>query len=244
VTNPARPGTSAVVAVLGAVALLLVLVTWTASIGPDGVASTSHARPAGSARSSPSGAVTHGRLGREEVDQSSTGGPSDLMAAVGVALVGVSVVGLFVVAAWSLTKVRLRWRSRRGAVELAKCTTPTVDPDVATLVAEAMAAEAEEQRDLLAHDTEPRNAIVECWYRFEGQANRSGLERLAWQTTAEYVAGVLDLVRADRDAVAGLADLYREARFSDHPITEVHRLAALVDLDAIQRSLRTLTRTS
>ena len=34
-----------------------------------------------------------------------------------------------------------------------------------------------------------------------------------------------------------LADLYREARFSDHPMTEDHRQAALEALDAIHRSL-------
>ena len=42
VTTPARAGTSAVVAVLGAAGLLLVLVTWAASIGPDRVVSGGH----------------------------------------------------------------------------------------------------------------------------------------------------------------------------------------------------------
>ena len=41
-TTPARAGTSAVVAVLGAVGLLLILVTWAASIGPDRVVSGGH----------------------------------------------------------------------------------------------------------------------------------------------------------------------------------------------------------
>ena len=65
---------------------------------------------------------------------------------------------------------------------------------------------------------------------------RAGVERRPWQTTAEFVLGVLDLVGADRGAVARLADLYREARFSDHPMTDEHRREALDALDADPRA--------
>ena len=111
--------------------------------------------------------------------------------------------------------------------------------DSAAQVTEVMSEDAEEQRTLLAIEGEPRNAIVECWHRFEQQAVRAGVERRPWQTTAEFVLGVLDLVGADRGAVAGLADLYREARFSDHPMTDEHRRQALDALDVIHASLRT-----
>jgi hypothetical protein len=106
-------------------------------------------------------------------------------------------------------------------------------------VAEVMSEDAEEQRSLLAVEGEPRDAIVECWHRFEQQAVRAGVERRAWQTTAEFVLGVLDLVSADQGAVAALAELYREARFSDHRMTDDHRRAALEALDSIHGSLRT-----
>jgi hypothetical protein len=105
-------------------------------------------------------------------------------------------------------------------------------------VTEVMSEDADEQRALLAVGGEPRNAIVECWDRFEQQAVRAGVERRSWQTTAEFVLEALDLVGADRGAVAGLADLYREARFSDHPMTDDHRRQALAALDAIHLSLR------
>ena len=98
--------------------------------------------------------------------------------------------------------------------------------------------DAAEQRALLVEVGEPRNAIVACWHRFEQQAVRAGAVRRPSQTTAEFVLDVLDLVGADRGAVAALADLYREARFSDHPITDEHRHAALDALDAIHGSLR------
>ena len=48
---------------------------------------------------------------------------------------------------------------------------------------------------------------------------------------------MLDLVDADSAAVTRLAALYREARFSDHPLDESHRAAALAALDAIHARL-------
>jgi hypothetical protein len=133
--------------------------------------------------------------------------------------------------AW-LARSRHRWRHARPE---------DVDFEVlgsATQVTEVMSEDAEEQRSLLAIGGEPRNAIVECWNRFEQQAVRAGVDRRAWQTTAEFVLAMLDLVGADRGAVARLADLYREARFSDHPMTDVHRREALDALDVIHSSLR------
>ena len=98
--------------------------------------------------------------------------------------------------------------------------------------------DAAEQRAALVEEGEPRNAIVACWHRFEQQAVRAGVVRRPWQTTGEFVLEALDLVGADRGAVAALADLYREARFSDHPMTEQHRRTALAALDTIHGSLR------
>ena len=100
----------------------------------------------------------------------------------------------------------------------------------------AMKEDAAAQRTALAEDGDPRNAIVACWHRFEEQAVRAGAVRREWQTTGEFVLEALEHVGADRGAVARLADLYREARFSDHPLTEDHRRAALEALDAVHRS--------
>ena len=110
--------------------------------------------------------------------------------------------------------------------------------DAATQVSEVIEDDAVEQRVELEEGGEPRNAIVACWHRFELQATRGGVRRKPWQTTSEFVLGVLDLVGADRGAVGRLADLYREARFSDHPMTDEHRRAALEALEEIHRSLR------
>jgi hypothetical protein len=83
-----------------------------------------------------------------------------------------------------------------------------------------------------------RNAIVACWDRFEEQAERVGLAREGWETSSEFTIRVLDLVSADGDAVVRLERLYREARFSEHPIGEGHRQAAVAALEAIHLSLR------
>ena len=69
------------------------------------------------------------------------------------------------------------------------------------------------------------------------QGERAGLPRRASETSSEYALRILDLADADTVPVSRLAELYREARFSDHPITEEHRSEALTALAAIRRSL-------
>lgn len=120
-------------------------------------------------------------------------------------------------------------REERASVGL----TPLEEPvRVATQVVE----DAEEQ-DALLRDGDARNAIVATWHRFEVQGERAGVPRRASETSSEYALRILDLAAADTVPVRRLAELYREARFSDHPITEVHRSEALVVLAAIRRSL-------
>jgi hypothetical protein len=241
VTTPARAGTSAVVAVLGAAGLLLVLVTWAASIGPDRVVSGGHIERILPEEPTETSTADETQEQIDEARHQERGEPPGWLAAIAFA-VEILTVGVVLFLAGRLlrklrelwlarTRRRRRWRPRPEDVEFEVL-------DSAAQVTEVMSEDAEEQRTLLTIGGEPRNAIVECWDRFEQQAVRAGVERRPWQTTAEFVLGVLDLVGADRGAVAGLADLYREARFSDHPMTDDHRRRALDDLDVIHRSLR------
>lgn len=103
-------------------------------------------------------------------------------------------------------------------------------------IAEQMAADADEQ-DALLRGGEPRNAIVDAWSRFEVQGERAGVGRQAAETSSEYALRILDLVSADTGAVNRLAGLYREARFSEHEMTEEHRSEALDALAGVRRSL-------
>ena len=103
-------------------------------------------------------------------------------------------------------------------------------------VARQVAADAEEQETLL-REGDPRNAIVAAWHHFEVQGERAGVARRASETSSEYGLRILDLAAADNGSVNRLAELYREARFSDHPVTEEHRARALAALADIRHSL-------
>lgn len=104
-------------------------------------------------------------------------------------------------------------------------------------VREAMLGDAAAQRQELVDAESPRNAVVACWHRFETQAAAAGVGRRPWETSSEYTMRVLDLVDAHQPAVSRLGQLYREARFSEHEVTEEHRDEALEALDAIHRTI-------
>ena len=237
-TSPARAGTTAVVAVLGATALLLVLVTWAASIGPERVVSGGHIGSANPSKPTSGVTVKHAPRPLKPFPHHHREPPGWQYALAFVLEILTIGVVLFL-AVRLLAKLMQLWltRRRRGRREKEE----EVEFEVlgsAQQVTEVIAEDAVEQRHELEVGGEPRNAIVECWHRFEMQAGRAGIERRTWQTTSEFVLGLLDLVGADRGAVARLADLYREARFSDHPMTDAHRAEALAALDEIHHSLR------
>ena len=240
--NPARAGTSAVLAVLTGVGLLLVLVTWAASIGPDQVVSGGHVEqiaPEDTSTAAPTPDAAQRLL--DKARHQHRGEPPGWIRTVAFVLELLTLGVVLFLAGRLLRRLRQAWqaRSRRRSPPLEEVEFEVLGS--ASRVGDAMEQDATEQRALL-EEGEPRNAIVSCWHRFEGQATLGGVVRRPWQTTGEYVLGVLDLVGADRGAVSRLADLYREARFSDHPMTEGHRQAALDALDTIHRSLTT-TRT-
>lgn len=131
-----------------------------------------------------------------------------------------------------MARDQMRPRSRRvahDAVEFATLDEP------ARLAEEIVAGAAEQ--DAALRDGDPRNAIVAAWQRFEVQGEAAGVGRERWETSSEYALRILDIVAADAGATHRLAALYREARFSEHPITEDHRAEALRALDVIRRSL-------
>ncbi len=150
-------------------------------------------------------------------------------------LEGLVLLGIVALLAWVALRLReaLQRRGRReraaDEVEFAVLGEPA-------RLAAAIVEDAREQEALL-RDGEPRNAIVAAWSRFEVQGARAGSPRREWETSSEYALRILDLVEADSGAVHRLATLYREARFSEHPITEQHREDALGALEGIRRSL-------
>jgi hypothetical protein len=133
--------------------------------------------------------------------------------------------------AWQ-NRPRLHWNRR------------TAPPDFVILddVADAVVADAEAQHAALRTGA-PRNAIVACWLRLEAIIEDAGVEHDPALTAAEFTAAVIARFEVDPVATARLATLYREARFSAHPMDEPHRQAAIAALDAIHAGLRATTRT-
>jgi len=137
-------------------------------------------------------------------------------------------------ALWIVVAAARALLSRRGAEVRTAVGFSALDEP--SRVADQMSRDADAQESVL-REGDPRNAIVAAWHRFEVQGERAGVARQPSETSSEYALRILDLASADSGAVNHLARLYREARFSTHPITEEHRSAALAALDGIRRSL-------
>jgi hypothetical protein len=233
----------AVAAVVGTVLLVTLLVTWAASTGPDAVLTGNGPSPHRSRvvpSDGPSDSVSP-TPAPTTTNQHAL--PRDVAEALGRLLRALAAVFAVVVLVAALVAVLLiarrsweRWELRRQPPPLP----PDVDFDVVETprrIAEAIALDAERQRRLLSDEEHARNGIVACWHRFEEQAAGTGVVREEWETSAEFTLRVLELVDADSEAVTRLAALYREARFSDHPLDESHRATALAALDAIHARL-------
>lgn len=90
----------------------------------------------------------------------------------------------------------------------------------------------------LRTEGDPRNAVVACWVALEDGVARAGLERSPAETSLDLATRVLARWQVDPEATATLAGLYREARFSRHPVTEQERDRAVSALQRINTGLR------
>lgn len=230
--SPVRASLSAVVGVVGAVGLMLLLVTWAATIGPQEVVTDAGHLTTSAPVSPISVTATPEEQGQARPEG---GGDRDvLFAAVAIVASALATVvmlaALLTVVHWLLTR---DWR-RRTEVEPEEVDFDALDAPAR--LAAVMVADAVGQRRALAAGS-PRNAIVECWHRFEVQAEAVGVRRLPWETSSEFTLRLLDRVSADAAAVVALAELYRDARHSRHEITEENRNRAIEALDVIHRSL-------
>lgn len=72
----------------------------------------------------------------------------------------------------------------------------------------------------------PSNAIVACWLALEKTAAAAGVPRRVSETPSEFTVRVLGAAQVSRPALDRLAELYREARFSEHDLPESARFEA------------------
>ncbi|ABL80990.1 MULTISPECIES: DUF4129 domain-containing protein [unclassified Nocardioides] len=233
-----QASTLAVASVVATALLVVVLGAWAASIGPSGVLRGEGPSPAGTPTVTESTSASAGPAAVDTTSAESRGTPPWVRAFALLVDLAV-VVGLVLLAARYAVLPAVRSVRRRRRARLRRTTEsldfPVLEPPAA--VAQEILADAASQRRLLAEGGSPRNAVVECWHRFETQAAAAGLARGAWETSSEYTMRVLDLVDAHQPAVTRLGELYREARFSEHPLTEAHRQEALAALDDIHRTI-------
>jgi hypothetical protein len=147
-----------------------------------------------------------------------------------------AVVGLMVLLALAYVVVSTWLRVWRERERTTRATTNALTALDAAAGSDVELDEAA-QFDALAHG-EPRNAIVACWLRLEDDVAAAGWPRHVAETSAEYTARVLAAAGLDGEAVTALAALYREARFSSHPLSEDDRNRAAAALRTVHESLR------
>lgn len=227
-------GRAAAVAVVACTVLVAVLATLAASIGTDDVLrGDGPTRVAGSPEV-PTPTPDAGATPASGPDLTDQHDRPTWLAVVQTIVIGGFVVAALFGCAMLLRRLRLPRLKRKAAPEEAVDFEVLPPPSV---IASAIAADADRQWQALLSGA-PRNAIVACWNRFEVQAAAAGVRRERWETSSELTLRVLTAIGASPSAVIGLADVYREARFSRHEVGEELRERAVELLREIQDSLR------
>lgn len=212
---------------LGATVATLVLVAAVAAASPvpvwHSVGFSTRPRPPAGLR------MGHGRQGHQP--QGSWSMPSWLTAFIIVLLLLFALSLAALLAYGSYGWLRSRKASRLQLSE--------PDPDAFDVpdLPEQLTRTTADQLSALYHGA-PRNAIIECWLALETAAADVGIPRRPTETSAEFTGRVLSQYVVDSTAIGNLAALYREARFSEHELTETHRRAAIGALEALDTGLR------
>lgn len=121
-----------------------------------------------------------------------------------------------------------RWRTREVAEDQVAA---------ADIVPEVLLEAVLEGERQLERGT-PANAVIAAWVALEDACRAAGVRDDDSRTAAELVTAVLRSHRVDRAPLDTLAALYREARFSSHPIGEDKRSTARESLVHVQADLR------
>jgi hypothetical protein len=223
-------GRRPVVAALGAVTL--VVVVWAAAIPRPGPVIPTLRR---GDRVRQIGADDPTLGGGPDLDRKLTSGThastSDTVAAIlGWAAFGIVAVG-------ALACLVLLWRAWRRSQE---DRTPPVS-DAADLdldaVAEAVTGDSSQRLAALSAGT-PAEGIVAAWTHLEATLHEAGVPLPRSRTSTEVSVDVLRRYEVDPATLTTLAALYREARWSQHPLTEDDRRRAESAYRSLDADLR------
>jgi hypothetical protein len=121
----------------------------------------------------------------------------------------------------------LLWRRQRRRIQ---------DRGVAADLPRRLAQAVDEGLDELASGP-VADAIIACWLRVHEVALESGIAPKRSDTPEQFVGRILADVQVRAQPLEQLADLYREARFSGHRMSEADRAAARAALEMISRDL-------
>jgi hypothetical protein len=151
-----------------------------------------------------------------------------------IAMYAILILLLLGLAAIVVRRVTLRRRPSRDAEQVAD--PKGLEQDWELTVSQDLARSA--SRGLAAlHEGEPRDAIVRCWTELEDAVEQTGLARDPALTSEEFTAAVLHEYAVKRADIETLGALYREARFSEHPMGEDHRARAIAALRLLRDEL-------
>lgn len=151
-----------------------------------------------------------------------------------VAIVGLAALACLTVCVRALPAVVRSWEDRRPPVSDAAA----IDLDA---LADLVSADAPRRRESLSYGS-PAQGIIAAWTRLEATLRAVGVPLPASRTASEVSVEVLARFAVAPDALRTLADLYREARWSRHPLTEEDRSRAATayrDLDSDLRAIVT-----
>jgi Domain of unknown function (DUF4129) len=101
----------------------------------------------------------------------------------------------------------------------------------------AVSGDASERLDALSTGT-PAEGIIAAWTHLEATLHETGLALPPSRTSTEVSLDVLRRFPVDETTLRTLADLYREARWSKHPLTEDDRSRAAAAYGALDAALR------
>ncbi|MFI7382249.1 DUF4129 domain-containing protein [Streptomyces sp. NPDC049813] len=145
-------------------------------------------------------------------------------------VVGAGVAAVLVV--FLVRRLRLRWRRGLLTPPLAGPAAADDDEDRALLLSALGPA-----RRALADGGDVRAAVIACYAAMEEALAASGVDRHAADSPAEFLARAARGGLVAGPAAPRLTALFREARYSSHPMAEAQRLAAADALTEIAAQL-------